>query len=754
MPPLKAASGALLAAALLFTGSAVPDVGQAEPLGEWLIVPPQSLLIDAGNPLDFSSLVPQQPAGSSGQLLLQSDGRLGFEATPDRAQRFNCAMLASGPHQEARFPTHAEADVIATQLRRHGYTLVRLHNTDYLLTRHADRSLAIDPEQLDRFHYLLAALKREGVSWMLDVLTQPATDMTAQAWSKGSSPDDLRVRIHFDQQARQKWLALVDQVFSTTNRYTGQSLLADPALAFVIGANENSIAFAAKADRPYPAGLDDVFDRWLHTNFDAAQLNRAIPDLTSAERAGTARIKPPANWDSSGERMDLFQRFISETEVGLYRWMGGHLAERGYRGPMLGYHEWYRGANNRTRSQLPIIDMHAYVGEVASQSAGAHFVLPSLTDDRGLGEMTASFSNRWLDRPMVFSEYGQPFPNPTRYESGLFYPALAAFQGFSTICRTAFLPVEGDIPSPASGSRPLRGYSVGLDPNERAQETLSALLFLRGDVSPATSTIAVPFGPVQFRQAGSASLPAEIKRAALIARLGLITPEKIDLLPPSTPLLTLGNVPFTLPEKLIDRAGSIITNRTERRLAELMASMRASGDLPADNLTDPAAGIFQSQTGQITLNQRAGTISVVTPRTEALSTTGAIDHIRLGNLAVESIDGGALLAASALDNLPLASSQKILFILTGDTTNTALSLNGSGINRQLVDWGRLPIMMRRVKAKVSLAGPSGGRLTVLALNGRPLRSTSFTGGRSGMELTLDIGAIAAQPTTFFLFERD
>lgn len=687
-------------------------------------------------------------------MLLDATGRLAFQATPDLVQRFNCAMLASGPHQEARFPTHAEADAMAAQLRRHGYTVVRLHNTDYMLTRHATQSLAIDPEQLDRFHYLLAALKREGISWMLDILTQPSTDMTARAWSRGSSPDDLRVRIHFDEQARQKWLTLVDQVFSSTNRYTGQSPLADPALAFVIGANENSIAFAAKTDRPYPAGLDEAFDNWLRNRFTRAQLSEAIPDLTAEEKAGTARIQPPISWDESGQRMDVFQRFISDTEVALHRWMTDQLTTRGFRGPLLGYHEWYRGVNNRTRSQLPAIDMHAYVGEVASQAPGAHFVLPSLTEDRGLGEMTASFSARWLDRPMVFSEYGQPFPNPTRYESGLLYPALAAFQGFTTICRTAFLPIEGEIPNPASGSRPLRGYSVGLDPNERAQETLSALLFMRGDVSPATSTIAVPFGSAEFQQRGSASLPGEVKRAALIARLGLVNPDKIDELSPRTPLMAVGSIPFTLPEKLIDRAGSLITNKSERRLAELITSMRASGDLPTDNRSDPAVGLFQSQTGEITLDQRAGTIAVVTPRTEAISTTGAIAGIKLDSMTVRSIDNGALLAASALDLQPLSSSKKILFIFTGDTTNTGLSLAGSGINRQLIDWGRLPIMMRRVKARISLSGQSGGRLTVLALNGSPLRNSVIAPGSAGIELMLDVGAVDGKPTTFFLFERD
>ena len=722
--------------------------------GEWIDVPEQSLAIPAGGALDFSTLRPRDVAGSHGPLRLRADGTLGFAGTSD-PERFNCGLLASAEDMKPVFPDHAEADVLADQLARHGYTLARFHAVDQRLARNAPAGELLDREQLDRFHYLLAALKKRGIYWFPDILTHGDRELAKADYTTPSSPDDLRVRVNFDPVARARWLEFVDAAFGSRNPYTGMSTLADPALAMVVGANENAIPFSAKPGRPYPAGLADRFDAWMHAQYpEARERIAALPDASPAERSG-GKIAPPADWTPSGARLPLFMRFISDLELDTNAWMTARLRERGFSGPVLGNHEWYPQMTGRTRSRLPVVDVHAYVGEVTSFAKGARFRLPSTTSDQGLGAWSLNASARWLGKPFVMSEYGAAYPNPYRYETGLFVPALAAFQGYTAICRMAFLPVAKAMPVPGDGRPALRGYTVGIDPAERAAETLSALLFFRGDVRPATSTIAVPMSDAAMERPGSVVLPLEARRAVLLAGFGLFSPAEAKALPARTRVVASTPSPPGMREKVLNRITEFVTGSAAARLEQLVAEMRADGELPANNRTDPANGLFESQTGELLLDQRRSRLSVTTPRTEAITTVGADGPVVLGSLALTSVDGGALVAASSLDGEPLPQSRRILLTLAGDSRNTGMNLEGSGIERTLVAWGTSPIQMRRLRADLSLRSQRARpRLSVLALDGTRLASSAVPSAGGRIRLRLDTAAVPKTPTTFFLLELD
>ncbi|HEX7820760.1 MAG TPA: hypothetical protein VF463_09090 [Sphingobium sp.] len=719
--------------------------------GEWLPVPPQSLEVARGSALDLSALVPAAPAGSQGVVHIDGNGRLVAGTTVD--PRFNCAMIANGPAMTWAMPDHAEADALAIQLRRAGYNLVRLHFMDARLMRGAKSDFAFDPQAMDRYQYLLAALKRQGISWMLDMLTAP-NGARVQNFSGPRSVNDLKVRLNFDPQARQEWLRLVDAIYAKPNPYTGVSPLADPALAFVVGANENSIIFWSQLakDGPYPAGLVQRFDQWIRQKYSTpAALAAALPDLTVFEQSGRSPIAAPIGWNGTGPRMALFLDFVSSLEIDSYRWIEQSLRDRHYAGPVLGFHDWYKQMSNRTRAALPIIDTHAYVGEVSNYARGSRLNLPSSLDREGLSPILTNMGSRWLDRPMLFSEYGTPFPNPYRRESGLLSPALAAFQGYNAMCRMANLSVEPQIP--ADGP-PIYPYRVGIDPVSRVAETLSTLLFYRGDVSLADKgVVAVPFGSTATRWIGSAYLPAEIRQSALLARFGLIPPGKVGTLEAPATVVPLVNIPYGPAEKSLARLVDMATGSSAEKQARVIAQLRANGTLPATNRTDAGAGLFQSQNGQMTLDTMGGTFSVVTARTEAVTAKDALTDMRLGSMTVIRTDGGALVAASALDGRPLASSGKILLMLVADARNSGLILGGEGTMRTVVDWGRLPILLKHVTADVSLhrQAPFRGTFSILKLNGdlassRPVEST----GDGTLRVSLDTRGTPASPTTYFL----
>ena len=741
---------------MLNAALASDDPPPEAPGGEWLPLAPQSLELAKDSALDLSALVPAAPAGSAGALTLGADGRLhlGGEASP----RFNCAMLTNGPNMGWAMPTHEEADALALQLRRHGYTLVRFHFMDGRLAAGAPRGQEVNPENLDRYHYLLAALKRNGIYWMLDILTSPNGSRTGD-YSAPQSINDLKVRVIFDPAARAAWLRMMREVYARTNPYTGLSPLADPALAFVVGVNENSLAFRGQLTRdgPYPVGLAERFDGWVRQRFpDVRALAAALPDLTTAERSGKAPVAPPSAWTATGERGALFRRFASALEVDSYHWMSGQLRAQGYKGPLLAYPEWYSSLDNRTRGALPITDLHAYVGEVTRFDPGTALKLPSMVDNRGLGDWLSNPASRWLDRPLLLSEYGSPFPNPYRRESGLFFPAISAFQDYSAICRMATMSIEPQIPADSPKAKGIYPYSVGIDPIARVAETLSTLLFYRRDVAAAPGPgIAVPFGEAEMRKLNSGFIPMPVKRAALLVKFGLIPPDKVDGLPAGTQIVPLSPPPQGLWLKAVDRLISIATGSAEKETEQLVSTLFARHILPPGNRTSVTAGHYQSGNGEMLLDQPGGTFSIITPRTEAITTKAAKQRVALDALSLVSVNEGALVAASSLDGKPLRRSGRILLMLAGDARNRGMALAGNGPERALVSWGTLPILLQRVIAKIELRrdAPFTGHLGILALNGTELESRAVASDADGsLRLTLDTAAIPSAPTTYFVLK--
>lgn len=105
----------------------------------------------------------------------------------------------------------------------------------------------------------------------------------------------------------------------------------------------------------------------------------------------------------------------------------------------------------------------------------------------------------------------------------------------------------------------------------------------------------------------------------------------------------------------------------------LLASLKKAGLIAASNATDPGNGVFQSDTGQIRLDQQKTTITVSTPRTDAAAFATLPRPLDLGAMTVEASDGSALVSASAIDGAAsLSASRRILLIFATDARNTGM----------------------------------------------------------------------------------
>lgn len=300
----RSAAGALLVAAVVGSGLAPGRPARAE----CVPVRDASLSIRPGSPLDFSDLFPGDPAGAFGRVVARPDGHLAYARRPDRPVRFLCASLAWSP-ASGGYPDKPAADAYALQLRRHGYNAARFHFVDANLMTGRTADFDYDPVALDRFRYLLAALKRNGVYWIIDAMTSPNGGFGGVFPDRWTDRHDLKLDVHLDPAARDHWRRLVETILGTVDPYTGTAPLADPALALVLLVNENGAAFDSVIDgrrtgAAYPAKLRPAFDAWLAARYGStAALRSAWSGLDPGEDLEGGTVDLPASVDEAGPRM-------------------------------------------------------------------------------------------------------------------------------------------------------------------------------------------------------------------------------------------------------------------------------------------------------------------------------------------------------------------------------------------------------------------------------------------------------------------
>lgn len=703
-----------------------PWVSTARAGNTWLPVRDHDLKIVPGSALDFSHLLgPGDPMDTP--VGVDTAGHLALDGGKGARRRFLCASMEfSAPN--GLFPGHRQADMLARQLAMHGYNMARLTFVDAALMQGRHRDFDYDPEQVDRFHYLLAALKRNGIRWMIDAMTSwngAYGDVGKNRFSKTHAlPRDL----YFHPGAQAHWRHMVDTILAVKNPYTGKEILKDPALAVVTLVNEGGMRFVYHWKRAR-ASLRGTYQRWLQKN-------------------GLPERDMPGLWSTSPSAVNL-NRFMTETEISTAKWMTAYLRSLGYRGLTTDF------GNGRTlqaavaRAQTDVTTIHGYFGlptrfsTPGSQEKGGSLVAAALP-------MVREFSiARNLGKPFVVQEYDQPYWSPWRREVGLSVPAYAAFQDWDGICRYSNPVVLQYTSDGPPRQRAIYPFGIGMDPVARAGETLAALLFRRGDVRKDPKVVRLSVSRQTAMEAGaSTGLSMRYGPLALVARTGIAGlagtggPESaLDMVIHKSDLIGLA--------AKAHRIAARINGPTAWFAPELVKH----GVLPKDNATVADGDVFQSDTGQILVSPPERTMTVVTPRTEAAVFDEHLP-LRLGSLTILSASAPALVAVSAIDGRPLKTSNRMLLILATDAVNSDAKFDdGRRVLRRL---GHLPVLLRtdRVRLRIDMANSSGFKLYALALNGKRRESVPVTHEGGRLDLTLDTAALKKGPTTYFELVRN
>ncbi|WP_085033374.1 glycoside hydrolase [Ensifer aridi] len=713
----------LLTAAALF-GWLISQVHAAD---QWVPVRDVSLEVSPASPLDFSSILPNGVIDADHRLIAGSDGSLAFAKAPEKPVRMLCASLAWSP-ASGGFPDHDGADRYARQLAMHGYNIARLHFLDASLMFGRQKDFDFDPETLDRVHYLLAALKRNGIYWLIDGLSsgRGAYGGYDDRWDANG---DLKLRVHLEDEAFAHWASLQEKFLASVNPYTGIATIRDDALALVILANENGVEFDTIVhERPgkpaYASALAAPFNRWLAARYGSTEaLAKAWGDLGYDERLELGTVKLPADRYADGPRMRDLEAFFVETERASAARMSKVLRDLGFEGLISTYNNWPTVQTALSRRDLEAVTMNTYHDWVGGYAPGSALrQVSSLAD--GVDYMRMISAARWLGKPFIVSEYDHLFWNRYRYEAGLAIPAYAGLQGWDVLCRHGHGPIALAYGEPYPHKRAMLPYAIALDPVARAGETLSALVFRRGDV--ARSAITIPLavrGEEDLSEDMQAREPERLTALALVGRIGLQLEDRFD--------------------------GEIGVTRVQNA-TEILAALRDRGTLASDNRTDIERGLYHSDTGEILLDRQAGQLRVSTPMTEAAAFASLREPLDLGVMRIEQADGNGLVGLSSLDaKSGISTSRRLLVIFATDAQNTGMIFRDSE-EKVIEDFGELPVQIRKGYVDLALSR-AAERWTVspVGLDGTLYPPVERGSGPIAFRLSNDT---AYGPTTYFLLE--
>jgi hypothetical protein len=664
-----------------------------------------------GGPLDFSFLL-DAPAGKYGPIRITPAGHFEFANRPGSRVRFWGTNICFS----ANFLAHEQADALADRLARSGYNSVRLHHYDEMLIRRGGKSYEFDAEQLDRLDYLFSALKNRGMYISIDLFTtRPFGVDEVPDLGETVRPSPFKALLPFSDAAFESWRKFARNLLTHKNPYTNLAWGEDPALVGICPVNEDTLFDIISGNPAIRKLYDERFQQWLTTN----------------------KIAPPAG----AERTAAFNRFVTETQIRNDDRMRQFLHSIGVTVPLTGVNRRTTQAQAIIRARYDYVDDHGYWDHPSFPVND--WALPYKFHGKSVLGAAAEMPRRQMPgrivgKPYTFTEFNYVYPNPYRAEGGPVMGAYAALQDWDAVYNFDFAHTQGT----STGIAPTGLFDANADPVARHADRISALLFLRGDVTAAPGF--VPFavsnqdaymGP----RASPVDFPDAYSRLGLITRVGSVTEASVAASPPG------------LSQQLGVRA-VVASDPSARNLWPDLTAYAPADDLllrlVKDKILPPAVidvaqKRFRSETGQIELFTDQRLFKVVTDRSECfvLPANGKAS----GKFATVSngSDGPAVIFLTALDDQPLSHSRRMLVLHLSDSQNTGGRFGNR--DRTLIEsFGSLPHLLRRGTATLSLTGAAPVELKASALDATGARIVDITPTAEGDAVIIPLSTLHIQ----------
>ena len=696
-------------------------------------LPNDRFLIRKGTALDFSELNGKRvPAGTYGRVIVNSAGKLAFEKKPDETVRF-FGMNFSPSYWRLRAHTWTKQDIerLADAIAAQGYNLIRVHylNTyliGYKIHNRPHRTIAqaglpqtaeeipFDPGNMDRFDYLVKCFKDRGIYLNIDLMNRPGYSM---AYLEG--PDELtKNQLMFDPKFRKHWEVAVNYLMNRENPYTGTKLKDEPAVAFVNFFNEQDFRLGNSKEIE---SFRKPFTAWLRAKYGTERaLSKAWGADVTFEKAGTVS---ESVLRSGGTAARDTGDFLIRTMREMTAWYFKTVRKAGYPGL---FHHWdmiMRTMELPARSMVPAIAQHTYFAHpnpvptrnLVPKCKGAVYMggrNNDMTVDQ-TSSLTSSYfrsaaTARFFDRPYMITEYSHSSFNRYRHERGLYFGSYAALQGWDNLTphdNTIRLTVD-----------PMWTFEHGMDPIAHASETVTALLFMRKDVKEAPHSVGLLLKNSRlFPDNYLAAIADDYGKLSMLTKTGILYPEGKPLVKVGSFTPTLQLEPESFSPLRVSSWYVSADNSDGTDFPKLLAKLRQSGILSSANKTDWNKRIYQSETGELTLDTNRLTMNVVTPRLEGAILKRGQSAV-LPALSVRNVSVPASVTAASLNaDQTLKNASRILLTVATNAFNSNMTFENASLFC-CVNPGELPVLMESIQCRIELATTHGKKPKVYALH--------------------------------------
>lgn len=626
-----------------------------------------------GSPLDFSWMIDHRPAGKYGFVTASPAGHFAFENAPGKRIRFIGANLCFS----ANFLPKEETDRLAETFARHGYNSIRLHHIDgELQDWSSPEAGTLKKAELDRLDYLLYALKNRGIYVTFDLYSARSFRRQDNVTADGRAKSLFAI----DRNALESWKRYARNLLTHVNPYTGLAWKDDPAVSVVCLVNEGTLSSTwGGAKELYSA----AFEKWKAEN--------GCPEARAV------------NTDRN------FLRFLFGLEMKLLEEQHAFLRKKLNMKTLITNYNMGAQENfiSLSRDRIDVVDNHVYYAHPSFPEK--LWSLPTAYSQTPVTEEMASCPNyimasRIFGKPFIITEYNFCMPNRSRSAGGPVMGAYAALQDWDGFFRFAW----GHHWKRVTENKTAVGFDMAKDPLAWLSDRIAMALFLRGDASPAPERFAYGMGPDHLEKDLPLTYPGRLRRLGLVTQIGTAVSKELPGVQRLTPAQAADPAEFP-----------------DRKIGEAWAGA-----------CDSNVKLARSTSGEITMDGKGNTFSVVTPRTESLS--AASGSLAGKFLAIANADGFTTVAAISLDGEPLAESRSILLLHLTDTTVEGCTFNSTRTLHKAGGTG--PLLYRRGRCDITLASSLPFRVTPLSVDGDALAPLTGTVRNGRFMLKADTGS--------------
>ena len=638
---------------------------------EWIPLTAE-LDIEPGSAVDFSKMgFHDAPAGKYGYTLAKGPHFV-FEKKPDSLQRFYGVNLCFS----ANFPEADQSKRLAKRLSMPGYNAIRIHHHDGGFVQGSSDDTTLNPNQMAKWDALIAACINEGLYVTTDLYVSRSVKWKTVGIDRPGNiaMNEFKVLVAVHDGAWENLKQFTRNWMQHVNPHTGRAYKDEPALAWLALTNEGNFGNFLNEMQGIPEWRQ-AWSGWL------AEKRKQEPEAYKSIDDAL-----PQNIYGSGRTIVAFKLFLKDMELRFVTRAKAFLRdELKCRALVTNMSCW----TNYAVDQIPrdalydYVDDHFYVDH--PRFIENPWRLPSACENvnpikgKNMGAQGV-VHRRLLNKPFTVTEYNFSSPGQFRGVGGIVTGALGALQDWAGVWRFCY---SHSSESFTGAVAPKMNYfdMVG-DPLSQAAERASFCLFLRQDLAPLKNSYAIVL-PKNTLSAMQESMPqnnTQFTWLAWYAKMGTLVAEHA---PAGTRWSETYPRVYSLPSKEIE------------------------------SLLEKASPAVLCGDGALQLDRDKGTFVLKTPRTcGGFTEQGTIDAEALSVVVSEA---AATVWVSALDNEPIRTSSRLLLTHLTDIQNSDIAFAEQS-RKTLTDWGRLPHLVRKGQAAISLSLKNPQSYVVYALS--------------------------------------